>query len=247
MRTLFCFILPLAFLPFHFASSQNAVPASRQVQLRLLSFYAESAMPELYAHNAQNSEKAVGVLAPLKSYLNHEFVTINLTSDSLRFSASAQAPTEEQTLAKVTLPAKGNQFMLVFFPGEKNGSFRVMALDDSRKAFPLGSFRVMNLARSNVRLTLETTNYDFAPGKEIIIENPPVKDNNHSGMFCFAEISGKWQRIGSGLWPHPGTKRDVQFFFENPQTQTIELRGFRDISPPMESPPAVVKPSAVKP
>jgi hypothetical protein len=242
MRNFFFSLFSIALLPLSLVSAQNAVPGARQVQLRLLSFYSESAMPELYAHNAQNPDKGVGILTPLKNYLNHESVTVSLTSDSMLFTASAQAPKPDQVLAKVTLPAKGTQFMLVFFPGETKGSFRVMALDDSRKAFPLGSFRVMNLARSNVRLTLETTNYDFTPGKEIIIEDPPVKDNNHSGMYCFAQISGKWERIGSGLWPHPGTKRDVQFFFENPQTKLIELRGFRDISPPSATPPPVVTP-----
>ncbi len=216
------------------ACAQQAKPATREVTLRLLAFYSEGANPELHAHDAKNQDQQPGAKTPLKNYLNHETSQLRLLGNEVIFTTGPQAPAKlEEQAGRVTLPEKGHLFLLLFFPAEKPGTYHIMALDDSTQAFPLGSFRVFNLSRNNIRLTLENTDYNFKPSQVMIIDKPPVRANNHSGMNAHAFINEKWQRICSGLWPHPGQKRDLEIFFENPQSQQIELRGFRDISPPV--------------
>lgn len=231
MRT----VLFLLLSTFSLLAQQAPKPAGRAVTLRLLSFNGESANAELHAHDSQNPAKPIGVKTPLKNYLNHEVVDLILLGSELTFSTASATPKDTEVLGKVTLPSSGSRFLLMFFPAAEKGKFQIMAIDDSLKAFPLGSFRVFNLSRSNIRLTLEKTNYDFKPGSAQVISDPPVQDNMHSAMYAHAQVADQWQRIGSGLWPHPGQKRDLEFFFENPQTKQIELRGFRDISPPEKS------------
>lgn len=231
MRTFFLLIIGI-FSLFAQEPAKPVKPAGRSLTLRLLAFDSESSLPELFCHDANNPAKPAAVATPLKSYLNHEVSELTLGANQLSFSAASTITKPEDIIGSVTLPADGSRFLLVFFPAKETGKFQIMAIDDGLKAFPLGSFRVFNLSRSNIRLTLEKTNYDFKPGASQVIKDPPVQENMHSGMSAHAQLSDQWQRIGSGLWPHPGQKRDLEFFFENPTTSQIELRGFRDISPP---------------
>lgn len=235
MRTFFRLLLSSFLFTSLLSAQQAPQPAGRSVTLRLVSFYSESANAELHAHDSKNPAKPIGVKTPLKNYLNHEVVDLILLGSELSFTNASAAPKAEEILGSVTLPASGSRFLLMFFPAAEKGKFQIMAVEDSLKAFPLGSFRVFNLSRSNIRLTLEKTNYDFKPGSSQVISDPPVQENMHSAMYAHAQVADQWQRIGSGLWPHPGKKRDLEFFFENPQTKQIELRGFRDISPPEKS------------
>lgn len=209
----------------------------REVTVRLLAFNSADSNDKLLAYDSNNS--SAGVPTPLKSYLNHEEVKIKTGGGSLIFSTSKTRPTKpEEILATAKLPATGSHFMLVFFPTEKKGSLKVMPLDDGLKAFPLGSYRIFNLSPNRVKLTLEKKDYDFPPGKELVIEDPPVNERMLSGMYAHALMGTQWQRIGASLWPHPGKKREIQFFYFNPLTKQIELQSIRDIAPPGSAPVA---------
>lgn len=219
------------------ASAFAQQPAARVVRLRLLAFDSTAVPTESYVFDPAVTEPSPGIVAPIKGYLNHEDLKLQLFGSDLIFSKSKKAEdakNAELQIGKVTLPKTGNRFMLIFLPGA-NQQFRVLPLDDSVKEFPLGSYRVISLSRFPVRLTLEKNSYEFKPGQSSLITDPPVQANHHSAMYAYATIDGKEQRIGSGLWPHPGQKRAVQVFFDNPTSQAVELRGFRDISPPSAS------------
>lgn len=216
------------------AFAQQSAPPTREVRLRLLAFDTVSIPEKSYIIDPAASQPASGLDAPIKGYLNHEDLGLTLYGSEMIFSKSAKAEDAKKPefqLAKVTLPKTGNRFMLVFLP-DANQTFRILPLDDSIKEFPLGSYRVISLSRFPVRLTLEDKIYEYKPGQSEVIADPPVQGNNHSAMYAYSQIDGKWQRIGSGAWPHPGTKRSVQIFFDNPLSKQTELRGFRDISPP---------------
>jgi hypothetical protein len=209
-------------------------PPVREVSLRMMAFETSSIPPECFAFDPAAPPGAAGTEAPIKSYLNHESVKVMMTGNELAFSKSANVADlnkPEFQLAKVTLPKAGNRFMLIFLPNGDKG-FRVMPLDDSLKEFPIGAYRVISLSSLPVKLTLEDKAYEFKPAQSSLIENPPVRANNHSAMYAYSFIEGKWARIGSGLWPALGKKRSVQIFWDNPVSRKTELRGFRDVSPP---------------
>ncbi|MEO5716761.1 MAG: hypothetical protein ABIT37_25000 [Luteolibacter sp.] len=217
------------------AFGQDSKPPTREVHLRLLAFDNETAPAESYTFDPAATQPVSGIAAPIKGYLNHEGVVLKLYGNDVVFSKSGKAEDAKKAdlqLGKVTLPQSGSYFMLIFLPAGKE-TFRILALDDSVKEFPLGSYRVISLSRLPVKITLEDKPYEFKPGQSSLITNPPVQANQHSAMYAFAEVDGKWQRIGSGLWPNPGLKRSVQLFFDNPETMQTELRGFRDIAPPV--------------
>ncbi len=215
---------------------------AREVHLRLMAFDNSAIPAESYAFDPAVQQPMNGVAAPIKGYLNHEDITLQLLGSELLFSRSMKfedLKRPELQIAKVTLPKTGNRFMLIFLPAGDQ-KFRILPLDDSIKEFPLGSYRVISLSNFPVKLTLEDKAYEFKPGQSSLITDPPVQANHHSAMYAFSQVDGKWQRIGSGLWPEQGKKRSIQIFFDNPQSKQTELRGFRDVSPPVPgaAPPA---------
>jgi hypothetical protein len=224
--------------------AQNPGPPTREVRLRLLAFDSLTSPEASYVFEPSATQPVPGIAAPIKAYLNHESVTLQLRGSELLFSNSSKfedMKLADHELARATLPRSTDRFLLIFLPAA-NQKFRIFVLDDSIKEFPLGSYRVFNLSHRAVKLTLEDKPYEFKSGQSSLITDPPVQANNHSAMYAFAQTDGKWQRIGSGLWPHPGDKRSIQIFFDNPESQQTELRGFRDISPPVPSTPKTLSP-----
>lgn len=214
--------------------SAYAQGPAREVHLRLMAFDNLTIPSDCYAFDPAAPPGAAGTAAPIKGYLNHESVKVVVTGNELAFSKSANVADlnkPELQLAKVTLPKAGNRFLLVFLPNGDKG-FRVMPLDDSVRDFPLGSYRVISLSSLPVKLTLEDKAYEFKPGQNTLIENPPMQANNHAAMYAYSFVNGKWARIGAGSWPAQGRKRSIQIFWDNPSSKKTELRGFRDVSPP---------------
>ncbi|RYD22418.1 MAG: hypothetical protein EOP88_08160 [Verrucomicrobiaceae bacterium] len=221
-------------LLFVFFALSVCAQAAREVRLRLLAFDNMTIPADCFAFDPAAPPGAAGTPAPIKGYLNHEVVKVTVTTGDLTFSKSADVANlnkPEFQLGKVKLPNTGSRFMLIFLPNGDQG-FRVMPLDDSVREFPLGAYRFVSLSRLPVKVTLEDKAYEFKPGQSSLVENPPVQANNHSAMYAYSFVDGKWARIGAGLWPAQGKKRSVQIFWDNPSSKNTELRGFRDISPP---------------
>ena len=231
MRSLTCFILLAlsTWLP-----AQEDGSTTREVYLRLLSFDTQSAPDKSFAFDPKASDGQPGVEAPIKTYLNHHGTMVKLSGNALVFSSSDKpedAKKPEMQLASVNLPAKGKAFILIFLP-VGDSKFKVLPLSDSVKDFPLGAIQVISLSKTPIKLTLEKKAFDIKPGAVIMIEDPPVGENKQSSMFAYAFGDGRWKRFDSGQWPPPGeNKRLIQIFFDNPVTNRMKLRGFRDISP----------------
>lgn len=214
----------------------QAPPPAVKVELRLLAFQPGMADEEVYAHDPAPASAAVAAKTPLRSYLNHEFSQVILTGRRLAFSKESDRASLARpgaVLAEAELPTGLTSAILLFLPEKAGGKhpFRVLVIDDSKRGFPAGTFRVFNLSPQQVRIVLEDKTYEFKPGASEFIKDPPVRDGNQSGMKAFALNNGNWQRIGSGIWPHPGENRVVQVLFLHPVTGLVQLRAFDDVPP----------------
>lgn len=214
---------------------QGSKAKTSPVELRLLSFNPGGGQQEVFVHDPAAQDAADGKQCMVKSYLNHEFVSIGLAGRTLVLTTKAARTSLSETgakVAKVTMPEGVDRGILVLFPGAKNEEYlcRALVIDDSAKAFPPGSLNIINMSPLPVRLMLEKDVVDFKSGERKVIKDPPVRENNHTAMKAFCFKDNEWKRVASGLWPHPGTKRRFQILFENPQTREIELRGYLDIA-----------------
>jgi len=161
---------------------------------------------------------------------------VPVKGDTVVFTASADAASAKDTakiLTKAKLPAGFKKGIFIFLPGTGrpgDPAYRVLVMDDSLGSFPRGSVKVMNLSPVPVRIRLEKTNYEFKSGETQLIKDQPVGDNNSSSMMAFALKGTEWQRVGAGVWPHPGEKRVIEIIFENPLSRQVELAGIRDVA-----------------
>ncbi|BCU78028.1 hypothetical protein [Luteolibacter sp. LG18] len=206
---------------------------------RSLLFLIESLPEKVFAYDAAvaNSDKPLpGMPVHAKGYLNHEFDNLPMGAKEIVFTKSedpASVKAADQRIARAVVPENLKSGIFLFLPGTgKPGDdlARVMVLDDSAQKFPAGSLKVMNLSPQPIRIQLENKDFDFKIGEQRNIENPPVNENQMSGMRAFGFQDNQWQRIGASMWPHPGTKRVLQIIFMNPATQQVEIRGVRDVT-----------------
>lgn len=207
------------------------------LKIRAVAFQTDRPLGEIYAHDpVAVAEGVAGVKVAVKKYLNHEVDIVPVKGSELVFTTRpdpASVRTSADVVAKVQLPANLKSSILIFLPGSgKAGEpmCRVLVIDDQVRAFPRGSLKVLNLSPLPVRIQLEKKNFDFKSGETRLIEDPPVGANQTSGMVAFTHKGGEWQRIGAGVWPHPGDKRVLQILFENPRSKQIEMTGIRDVA-----------------
>jgi hypothetical protein len=215
-------------------------PAAAPLELRLLAFNSTLGLDSAHAHDPA-TPGAPSAALPVKTYLNHEFSTLAPGGRRLAFTAKPDPGSltrDGELLGEVTLAEGTRSAILLFLPTPPGGKsrFKILAVDDSPKAFPAGSFKVYNLSPEAVRIQLETRNFDFKPGAHALIADPPVGDNHHSAMRAFAFHNKQWQRVATGLWPPPGEARVLQILFLHPQTGQVQLRGFDDVPPRAPTP-----------
>ncbi len=222
------------------AQQPAPAPSVPGLRVRALSFQLDSPPPAVFAHLAGSPNKEPGVPLDVKSYLNHEFSTLPSAASNVVFTTDADPASVGKPaaiVAKAKMPEGFKRGLLMFLPGSGQAGeppFRVLVISDTRQDFPPGSVKILNLSPQPVRIQLENKNFDFKSGETKVIENPPVADNNSSGMKAFAYGENEWRRIASGAWPHPGEKRVLQVLFLNPATRQVEIRGVRDVSPSLQ-------------
>ena len=218
------------------ALSINAqVTNSLHAEIRMLSFSPDLALSVAFAQDPA-AQDSVSIPSPIKNYLNHEFSTVQLKTRKIAFtkkSDKASLTREGELIGEVTLPEGGNSAILLFLPGSPGAkaSCQILAIVDSKRAFPVGSYSATNLSPLPVRLVLEGKNYDFKSGQHLLIENPPTREGGMIGMRAFSFEKEVWSPIGAQLWPSPGQSRSVLVMFLNPESKTVQLRGYDDVPP----------------
>lgn len=212
-----------------------ALPANGQeYKIRGISLQPDFPVTEVHVH--QDGGRADAGVVQVKSFLNHEADVLKLKGPKIVLTTQAGAASAKDpalTVGSCTLPAKGGSVILLLLPDSPGKpASKVIVLDDSKKGFPPGSVKVLNLSSLPVKIELEKKPFDFAAGEIRDIPDMPVNDASSAGMKATCERDGKWEVFSSGLWPHPGTKRVLQVITDNPATKLVDIRGFRDVAEP---------------
>jgi hypothetical protein len=222
------------------AAAQAPAPVI-QARVRLLAFAPELSKPEVYAHDPSAAADIPGIKVEIKTYLNHQAFMVATRSKKVVFTtksdhASIGRPGE--LIGEASLPTASNSAIMVFLPGKPGdkAANSIMAVDDSKRTFPPGSFHITNISPQAVKLKLETVLYDCIPGKTLLISNPPVGDNHQARMEAYVQKGNEWPRIAAGIWPVPKVTRNLALIYLNPATGQVALKGFNDIRP-SEDPP----------
>jgi hypothetical protein len=233
-------LLSVAVLGAVINSSSAEAPATVRAEIRMLAFTNNLEQAESYAQDPAAEPTATSVAAPIKTYLNHEFSTVTLKSRKITFTTKpdrASLTREGETIGEVILPEGVESAILLFLPGKPGDKTRckILAINDSKRGFPAGSYNATNMSPLPIRLMLEQKNFDFKPGATMLIENPPVREGGQAGMRTFAFKDNVWKAIATGLWTPPVEGRRVIVLFQDPASGDVQLRAFDD-DPPRASP-----------
>lgn len=232
MKTLPRLVIALFSLPCLLSA---VLAADQEIKVRAISFQQDFPV-EIHAHDPSGSVSAG--LIEVKTFLNHEANPLKLKGNRLVFTRKSNpvsATDVHELLGDVEFPAHSKSFILLFLPDSVepgNQHCRVVAIDDSAKGFPAGSFKVGNFTNSSVKILLEKDTFEYAPGEMKVIGKPPFGDNQSASMEAYFKKDAEWMMISSGSWPNPGTRRVLEIVIEDPTSKQIELKGIRDVVVP---------------
>ncbi|WP_035611974.1 hypothetical protein [Haloferula sp. BvORR071] len=238
MKSIFSAAVLAAFLPIlcPLASAQKKEAQPKgDCRVRCVVAQPGSMLPEeLHIHDAAGSATAGKI--KVKTFLNHEFDLLVTKGGPVVITTKpepASVKTEEDVVGKCELPAKAPSLILLLAPeaADKIQS-KVTVLDATAKAFPPGSFYLVNLSTVPITVELETEKFECKAGESTVIKKPPVGEGSMSSMKAFREKDGKQEQISSGSWPSPGQKRVLQIFLENPSSKDIEVSSIQDLAKP---------------
>ncbi len=207
-----------------------------EISLRLIAFTPDLQIAEAYAHDPAADDSEASVLTPVKTYLNHEFLKVKTASGRFVFTTKADRESitrQGELIGEVTLPEKATSALLVFFPVKagETAKCKIVAFDDSKKAFPQGTYLAANISDLPARLTLEKTDFDFEPNEIRLLGKPPLREGGVAGMHAFMKQDDAWKQFATGLWSDPGSGRSLKIFFQSPDNGKFQIRAFDDVPP----------------
>ena len=208
---------------------------AKDVELRCVSLVSTHPEGDVFLHVA--GKKRRGAHLQVQGYLNHDSDTVALDGQDVIFTKDGSPKSvedESMKLGQVKFPGNLERAILVFSPPKEEAPAFVSLIDDSAKAFPAGSYCVLNLSPHPVRIQLEGKDFDCPPDSQTPIVKPPVGEGNMIGMKAFYNKGGgdEWEQIASGIWPEPGRKRVLQIIQENPNGNGVLMKGLTDSAAP---------------
>jgi len=207
-----------------------------RAEIRLVAFSPDLEMDGVFAQDPEAPPTTVGVKAAIRSGLNHEFTTVQLSGKRIVFtkkSDQASMTREGELVAEVTLADGVRSAILLALPPLKvsKSLCRMLVIDDSKRAFPAGSYHAINLSPLKVRMLLENKNFDFNPGQTVLIEKPPFRPDHSIGMRTYAFKDNAWLQMAASIWSEPGKRRSVLVLYPDLATGYVQLQAFDDVLP----------------
>jgi hypothetical protein len=141
---------------------------------------------------------------------------------------------EPKLVAEGKLASGERQVFLLLPSPDKSLTYRVHAMNDDEKSFPMGATRVMNLAPLKIRLNLAGADLPPIPAGDVVIY-PPVKKADEWGMYTaridFENGKGGWVPVATQSWKASDRKRDLVITMLDPKTRQPTIRLYQDIPP----------------
>jgi hypothetical protein len=160
------------------------------------------------------------------------------TGGVARFTVDATNPatgkSEPKVIAEGKLASGERQVFLLLPSPEKSLVYRIHAMNDDEKSFPMGGTRVLNLAALKIRLNLAGADLPPIPPGDTVVY-PMVKKADEWGMYTaridFDNGKGGWVPVATQSWKASDRKRDMVITMLDPKTRQPSIRLYQDIPP----------------
>lgn len=208
----------------------------RPVKLRAICFQHSGDIKKLVA--VSGGEKPKAVEFPLYTTTFSDEVEVMATDGKLTFAvpdAAAGGPSKFRTIATANA-VPGPRQLAIFIPGPNEQTpYRCFVVDDSEKAFPMGSTKAVNLASMPFRFAIGEHRKEVKPGG---IENIPMasatNDRGQVSVIIYVAddaAEGGWRAVNQTRWFNGTDKRDLAIGFIHPKTGQPTVNCYAD-SPP---------------
>lgn len=219
----------------------SAQQEGREVTFRTLCFQHQDGLME--AKVASGKGKGGAFEVPLLSGNFSEQIKARfLNETAFLFVDDATAPDGRKVIARGKLASAKLQIFLLLPDPSKKMPYRIVAMNDDEKSFPMGSVRILNLCPGPVRFNFAGTDMKpIQPGK--IVVYPPVKSIDEWGMYqvgiAYGTPEGKWITVATPSWKSVNLKRDFVITALDPRSKQPRISYYKDI-PPWRKPNLVV-------
>lgn len=217
------------FLPLFLQLSVNAQSEPRTVEVRTLCFSYSAGLKTVSLAGDAMGESQVEV--KLEKYLDSNQESLTLVENKILVGKSADNGFQAWETVSVNKSLK--EVLLVFFPmADAKKPYRVVAVDDSAKGFPLGSFLIANMSPSSLRFVVGEKPLEVKPGQfKLLSELENVKPNGQVAYYAYFQEEKDWKRLSTGFWSVVPRKRSFQIAYRNPKSRNVELKGYSDAFP----------------
>lgn len=226
----------LAFLLMAVLGGSLQAQQIRPVKLRAICFQHVGELKKLFSVSGGDKGKAVEFTL-FTTVISDEIDTF-ATDEVLTFAipeTAADSKAAFKTIATAKA-APGMRQLAIFIPGEPNGSpYRCFVIDDSEKAFPMGSTMAVNLSTVAFRMSIGEHLKEIAPGK---IHNIPMarKTNDRGQVSVIISVAdqgaeGGWRAVNQTRWLSGADKRDLAIGYIHPKTRQPTVNCYGDTPP----------------
>ena len=168
----------------------------REIEVRTLAFNYSAKMKNLSLAGDPRGDSQIEV--ELLKYTNSTQQPLTLVGDELLVgepSAEGFASWESVSIDKAL-----QEVLLVFFPVEDpKKPYHIVAVDDSEKSFPLGSFLLANMSPHALRFVIGDSRYEVKKGEfQLISELKNVKSNEQVPYYAYVQKDNDWKRLSTG-------------------------------------------------
>lgn len=209
----------------------------REVKLRAICFQHVNDVKKLLAVSGATNSNAVE-LTLFTTVISDEITTF-ATDGMLRFAVAGgeEGGKPKHQIIATAKAAAGPRQLAIFIPaGEASASpYRCFVIDDSEKAFPMGSTMAVNLSNLPFQMSIGEHLRTVAPGK---IENIPMarKANDRGQVSVVISIAdaaaeGGWRAVNQTRWFTGADKRDLAIGYIHPRTGQPTVNCYGDTPP----------------
>lgn len=204
-----------------------AAPAASAAKVRLLAFQRVGSEMEV---NITDADGKLLSKAPVTLPTQQLSPTTEIPGPALVFTAPKDPA---KILGKVTLPAGGDEFVLIFLPAGAAGAepYKIDAVSLPASEFRPGDYAFINYSGSAVGCDIEGEKLAVAHGKCAVYRaDKSGKKIGNRSMVCYRQKDGAWEStpfLSSRIIVQDGV-RNLVFICLDPRSGAVDFRGIAD-------------------
>jgi hypothetical protein len=205
--------------------SNGSSAAERKIEIRcaLIGSNADLAirtakLPRQYhVHDATGTTKLGTILLRFQG-LDPHTETIDAAEGSLVITTDSDPGSvrnPEQVIGTWSLPSDASSLILAIIPrGPDLIGSQLLGFDDSAKAFPFGSIKMVNLSPNPFRFEIDDKQSEIAPGAtESVTPTAPKAPGGLTEVWGYSWRGRDWARVYGASWLIAPNRREIQIIY----------------------------------